>query len=262
MRTLHHLRLPPPAAAVGVLLAAAALLLASTSPAAAHVHVVATSPGVDQIVPHAEVVGLQFDRPVTPVAEGLEVRNAAGERVDLGDARHGDSEAELMVSLPPDVAPGAHVAAWRVAGGDGHVQEGGWTFVISGASAPDPPAPEPDPPASEPAPALPASDGDATTSDAATEPEAPAPAEPEPRVVRFGTPDLSGLGEEPAPGDTGPADPQHAEDAEVAQLAAATTGDDRPPVRHLLVAALLALLAVAATWPTVRASLRELEGVA
>ncbi len=259
MRTLHHLRLPPLAAAVGVLLAAAALLLASTSPAAAHVHVVATSPGVDQIVPHAEVVGLQFDQPVTPVAEGLEVRNAAGERIDLGDVRHGDSEAELLVSLPPDVTPGAHVAAWQVAGGDGHVQEGGWTFVISGASAPDPPSPEPDPPASEPAPAPPASDGEPATSDATTEPEAPAPTAPEPRVVRFDTPDLSGLEEEPAPADTEPADPQDAEDA---QLAAAATGDDRLPVRHLVVAALLALLAVAATWPTVRASLRDLEGVA
>lgn len=118
----------------------AAGLVAAAAPSFAHADVEGSSPAAgEQLERPPEQVRVWFDEPVELVGTGLQVTGPEGIRVDRDDARHGDAPTEVVVSVPGDLPSGVYTAAWRAQAGDSHVQEGGWTFEVTG----DPDAPDP-----------------------------------------------------------------------------------------------------------------------
>ncbi|MEZ4661357.1 MAG: copper resistance protein CopC [Caldilineaceae bacterium] len=66
---------------------------------------------------------------------GIEVQNAAGERVDVDDAAIDDDDRTLMtVSLAPNLADGVYQVHWRTTSADdGHEGEGDFVFTVGAA---------------------------------------------------------------------------------------------------------------------------------
>lgn len=64
---------------------------------------------------------------------GIEVQNAAGERVDLKDAAVDDDDRTLMtVSLAPNLADGVYQVHWHTTSADdGHEAEGEFAFTVA-----------------------------------------------------------------------------------------------------------------------------------
>ncbi|MEZ4705737.1 MAG: copper resistance protein CopC [Caldilineaceae bacterium] len=64
---------------------------------------------------------------------GIEVQNAAGERVDLDDVAIDDDDRTLMiVSLAPNLADGVYRVHWRTTSADdGHEGEGDFAFTVA-----------------------------------------------------------------------------------------------------------------------------------
>lgn len=134
------------------LLLAAALVFALPSVLSAHTKVERTAPG-DGDTARAAVheVRVRFSRSVeselttiTLFRSGVQV--ARGGRVVAG------SEArEYVLALPSALEPGSYRAHWRTVGGDGHVLEGDFTFIVApSAAAPAPVAGATTPPAAPP----------------------------------------------------------------------------------------------------------------
>lgn len=110
----------------------AALLLAAPGAAWAHAHLTSAVPPVGGSVASApaEVI-LTFSEAVEPAFSTIEVRDAAGNRVDAADRRASpDDPKRLVVGLKP-VSPGTYKVIWRVTSTDTHKTEGGFTFTIA-----------------------------------------------------------------------------------------------------------------------------------
>jgi copper transport protein len=117
------------ALALGALLAA---LLLAPSAALAHATLEGSSPARGATVKQqpSEVV-FRFSEPVEGNFGAVRVYDAAGERVDEGDAFHpGGEGTKLAVDLKPDLAHGSYTATYRVVSADGHVVSGGYVFSI------------------------------------------------------------------------------------------------------------------------------------
>jgi methionine-rich copper-binding protein CopC len=76
-------------------------------------------------------VRLQFTGAIEPSYSRVQVLDAGGRRVDLGDsAVDPSSRAMLRVSLPP-LPAGRYTVAWRVLSVDSHVTEGNFSFRVA-----------------------------------------------------------------------------------------------------------------------------------
>lgn len=75
-------------------------------------------------------VSLRFTERLEPAFSRVHVQDAAGQRVDRGDARAGDDPTTLVVSVAP-LSPGRYVVKWRVLSVDTHVTEGDYTFTVA-----------------------------------------------------------------------------------------------------------------------------------
>jgi hypothetical protein len=120
---------------LGWLLAAgAAAALPGAGPAAAHAALVRSVPARRATVARAPArVQLWFSERLEPAYSSVSVRDAAGRRVDAGDARvDPDDPARLSVGLPA-LAPGAYTVRFRVLSVDGHVVEAALPFTVAGA---------------------------------------------------------------------------------------------------------------------------------
>ncbi len=107
-------------------------LLGAVSTAAAHSVLERTEPrgGSTLKAPPAQV-RLDFTGAIEPAYSRVQVLDAGGRRVDLGDSRvDPDNRARLRVSLPT-LPPGRYKVAWRVLSVDSHVTEGDFTFRIA-----------------------------------------------------------------------------------------------------------------------------------
>jgi copper transport protein len=113
-----------------ILACLAALLLPAA--ASAHARLEGTSPPQGAVVRHEpSAVVFEFDEPVEGNFGAVRVYDAAGERVDEGDAFHPDGEGpKLAVHLKPGLPDGTYTATYRVVSADGHIVSSGFVFSI------------------------------------------------------------------------------------------------------------------------------------
>jgi copper resistance protein C len=116
--------------AIAVLLVAG-LAGSAARPAGAHAYPERAEPRVGATVRTAPAeVRIWFDGDLEPSFSRLTVTDAAGKRVDRGDAGVApDNRRLLHVTLPP-LAPGAYKVTWRVLAVDGHRTEGDYRFTL------------------------------------------------------------------------------------------------------------------------------------
>lgn len=111
-----------------------ACLVALLLPAAAsaHARLEGTSPPQGAVVKREpSAVVFEFDEPVEGNFGAVRVYDAAGERVDEGDAFHPDGEGpKLGVHLKPGLPDGSYTATYRVVSADGHIVSSGYVFSI------------------------------------------------------------------------------------------------------------------------------------
>jgi copper transport protein len=107
-----------------------ALLLPAA--ASAHARLEGTSPPQGAVVKQEpSAVIFEFDEPVEGNFGAVRVYDAAGERVDEGDAFHPDGEGpRLGVHLKPGLPDGSYTATYRVVSADGHIVSSGYVFSI------------------------------------------------------------------------------------------------------------------------------------
>ena len=121
------------------LLAVAAVLvaagLAAPALASAHAQLEGVAPARGEVVERQPAqIEFRFDEPVEGRFGSVRVFDAAGERVDAGDAFHPDGKRErIAVGLRPSLPDGTYTATYRVLSTDGHVVSGGSTFSIGEA---------------------------------------------------------------------------------------------------------------------------------
>ena len=118
--------------ALAVLVALAPLALLAPAAASAHARLEGTSPPQGAVVKREpSTVIFEFDEPVEGNFGAVRVYDAAGERVDEGDAFHPDGEGpKLGVHLKPDLPDGSYTATYRVVSADGHIVSSGYVFAI------------------------------------------------------------------------------------------------------------------------------------
>lgn len=113
------------------LAAAAALVslaLAAVS-ALAHAHLDRAEPAAGSTVPTApQEVMLWFTQAIEPAFSTVEVRDAAGARVDDGKASLEDGK--LLRAAVKGLDPGTYTVKWRVLSVDTHKSEGSFTFQV------------------------------------------------------------------------------------------------------------------------------------
>jgi len=107
-----------------------ALLLPAA--ASAHARLEGTSPPQGAVVKkEPAAVIFEFDEPVEGNFGAVRVYDAAGERVDEGDAFHPNGEGpRLGVHLKPGLPDGSYTATYRVVSADGHIVSSGYVFSI------------------------------------------------------------------------------------------------------------------------------------
>lgn len=120
-----------------LLLAAAVACALLPSVAAAHTKVDRTAPADGDTVQDVREVRVHFSRGVeseltriTLFRDGAAVPVSATRVVPETEGR------EYLLALAAPLAPGAYEARWKTVGGDGHVLEGKFTFVVDGPPAP------------------------------------------------------------------------------------------------------------------------------
>jgi methionine-rich copper-binding protein CopC len=115
------------------ILAVALALVALTAPGAgAHAFLDHAEPRVGSTVKSAPgAVKLWFTGAIEPAYSRVEVRDAAGQRVDRNDVSVDPaSRVSMQVSLPA-LPPGRYKVVWHVLSIDTHVTDGDFTFKIA-----------------------------------------------------------------------------------------------------------------------------------
>ncbi|QEI04856.1 copper homeostasis periplasmic binding protein CopC [Pigmentiphaga aceris] len=111
----------------------AAGVLCLLSPLAhAHAGLKAALPAANAVVATAPAqVELSFSQALEPALSRIEVRNAAGERVDR-DGVHaiGGNAQRLGVALKPSLPPGTYRVDWQAASVDTHRTKGNFSFQV------------------------------------------------------------------------------------------------------------------------------------
>src|SRR5580692_4985919 len=112
-----------------------ALVLLAPAAASAHARLEGTSPPEGAVVKaEPSAVIFEFDEPVEGNFGAVRVYDAAGERVDEGDAFHPGGEGpKLGVHLKPGLPDGSYTATYRVVSSDGHIVSSGYVFSIGKA---------------------------------------------------------------------------------------------------------------------------------
>jgi methionine-rich copper-binding protein CopC len=116
--------------AITFLATIAALTMASA--ASAHAHLLSSLPAANGTVPVAprEIV-ITFTEALEPRFSTIEVQDAAGHRVDTGDAHvPSDNAKRLSVGLKP-LTRGTYKVLWHVTSIDTHRSEGTFDFTVA-----------------------------------------------------------------------------------------------------------------------------------
>jgi copper transport protein len=123
------------AVTANALAALVALTLLVPAAASAHARLEGTDPPEGAVVKtEPSAVIFEFDEPVEGNFGAVRVYDAAGERVDEGDAFHPGGEGpKLGVHLKPGLPDGSYTATYRVVSADGHIVSSGYVFSIGKA---------------------------------------------------------------------------------------------------------------------------------
>jgi copper resistance protein C len=112
------------------LLAILPALVLATADAHAHAYLDHAEPRVGSTVSSApRTLSLWFTQNIEPTFSSIEVRNAAGVRVDQGRAHLGSDRTLLQTGLKP-LSAGSYQVHWRVLSADTHVTEGNFSFRV------------------------------------------------------------------------------------------------------------------------------------
>lgn len=76
-------------------------------------------------------LSLWFSDRIEPAFSRVEVLDAAGRRVETGDAQLDRADLKRLQVALPTLAPGRYRVAWRVLSVDTHVAKGNFTFDIA-----------------------------------------------------------------------------------------------------------------------------------
>jgi methionine-rich copper-binding protein CopC len=103
-------------------------LLLGTECAYAHAHLERAEPRVESTVtPAPREVSLWFTEGLEPAFSTVEVRDAAGARVDEGEAQVGGRTMRIGLKALP---PGTYKVLWRALSVDTHKTEGAFSFRV------------------------------------------------------------------------------------------------------------------------------------
>jgi len=106
------------------------VLATGTADAYAHAYLDRAEPRVGSTVATApRTLSLHFTQNIEPALSTIEVRNAAGDRVDQGRPHAGGSRTVLQVGLK-SLPPGSYQVHWRVLSADTHTTEGSFSFQV------------------------------------------------------------------------------------------------------------------------------------
>jgi copper transport protein len=98
------------------------------APASAHAELIGSDPTQGAVLERLpDVVTLTFNEHVRQVPDGVHVFDADGEEVAVSASTR---DADLLVTIEGEVAPGTIVVAWRVVSEDGHPIAGSLTFSV------------------------------------------------------------------------------------------------------------------------------------
>jgi copper resistance protein C len=113
--------------------ALALLVLLSLAPAAAaHGVLDRTEPRAGASVKTSPTqVRLWFTGALEPAYSRAQVLDAAGKRIDLGDATVDSANRTLLLVSVPALPPGSYRVRWRVLSVDSHVTEGQFSFSVA-----------------------------------------------------------------------------------------------------------------------------------
>ena len=76
-------------------------------------------------------VRLWFSQKLEPAFSRLQVEDASGKAVDMGDSHVEGPDASMLAVDVPALPPGTYRVRWRVVSIDTHVTEGDFTFTIA-----------------------------------------------------------------------------------------------------------------------------------
>ena len=111
--------------------AAAAALLAPAGAAHAHAHLRSASPPVDGTVPTAPPeLAITYSEGVEPRFSAIEVRDAAGARVDKDDAHTAPGDNKVLVVGLRALPPGTYTVTWRATAVDTRKTDGSFRFTV------------------------------------------------------------------------------------------------------------------------------------
>ncbi len=108
----------------------AMLLAGSPAVAFAHAHLSDSKPAADAVVPRPAEVSLHFTEALEKPFSTIEVRDAAGKRVD-GGALRADADAVHLVLGLPALPPGLYKVIWHATSVDTHRTEGSYSFTVA-----------------------------------------------------------------------------------------------------------------------------------
>jgi len=115
-----------------ILLAGAASLCLPARLAAAHAHLQTASPAVGSVVDKLpERLICTYSEALEPSLCRLEVRDAAGDRIDQGPVMVTANPRQIAVALRPGGA-GAYAVSWVAVSVDTHRTEGRFRFTVRG----------------------------------------------------------------------------------------------------------------------------------
>jgi copper resistance protein C len=110
----------------------AVLLVMAGASAEAHGVLERTEPRAGVAVRAAPTqIRLWFTGALEPAYSRAQVLDAAGKRMDLGDASVDASNHALLRVSVPSLAPGTYRVVWRVLSVDSHVTEGQFSFRVA-----------------------------------------------------------------------------------------------------------------------------------
>jgi len=109
------------------------LLLGAAAPASAHATLLASDPAEGAVLAAApDRLTFTFSEPVAAVPDGVQVFDAAGDRVE---AEASVTDEVLAVDLTESVGDGTLVVVWRIVSDDGHPISGSLRFSVGAPSA-------------------------------------------------------------------------------------------------------------------------------
>lgn len=122
--------------------AIAALLLLFPARAAAHAVLLQATPADGETVEGTPAeISASFSEPLETDGSTFSLRNAAGERLAVGNIDP-DDRTRLIIDPVPELAPGVYEVRWRAATADGHAENDTWSFTVTAVPGPSP-RPEP-----------------------------------------------------------------------------------------------------------------------